>query len=154
MERNLIDTFTITTDTSSFLVFPRNFSISLQAFRIAQLATCESTNVTFPAWSEIFFLQPFATTPRDHPDSYISVEQYRTQEGCDSEDNRLLIIILATLLGVTVLGGAIGGFLCWRHYRRKEQMLILEQKVVQPRTYRETQILLKLETVGTLKTDF
>uniref|UniRef100_A0A182JNI8 Right handed beta helix domain-containing protein n=1 Tax=Anopheles christyi TaxID=43041 RepID=A0A182JNI8_9DIPT len=156
LERNFIDTFTVTSDTNRFLMFPRNFSVSLQAFRIAQLATCECTNITFPAWQEIFFLQPFATTSREDPESYISVEQFRAQEGCDTEENTLLIIILATLLGVTVLGSVIGGLLCWRHYRKKQRMLVLEQKVVQPvpRTYRETQILLKLETVGMLKTDF
>uniref|UniRef100_A0A182QBT8 Right handed beta helix domain-containing protein n=1 Tax=Anopheles farauti TaxID=69004 RepID=A0A182QBT8_9DIPT len=157
LERNLIDKFLVTTAASSFLVFPRNFSINLQTFRIAQLATCDSTNITFAAWQEIFFLQPFAITSRTDPDSYISVERFRYQEGCDAGGpDMALVIALATLLGVTVLGAIIGGLLCWRHYRKRQRMLQLEHKLVQPvpRTYRETQILLKLETVGTLKTDF
>uniref|UniRef100_A0A182N2D4 Right handed beta helix domain-containing protein n=1 Tax=Anopheles dirus TaxID=7168 RepID=A0A182N2D4_9DIPT len=151
LERNLIDTFVVTSTASSFLVFPRNFSVHLQAFRIAQLATCDSTNVTFAAWQEIFFLQPFATTSRDDPDSYISVERFRYQEGCDAGGpDMALVIALATLLGVTILAAIIGGLLCWRHYRKRQRMLVLEQKLVQPvpRTYRETQILLKLETVA------
>uniref|UniRef100_A0A182MK63 Uncharacterized protein n=1 Tax=Anopheles culicifacies TaxID=139723 RepID=A0A182MK63_9DIPT len=157
LERNRIDTFTVSNDAHTFLIFPRNFSVNLEGFRIAQLATCESTNISFPAWPEIYFLQPFATTSRDDPESYISVEQFRAREGCDSDGpDMVLVIVLSTLLGVTVLGAVIGGLLCWRHYRKRQRMLILEQKMVQPvpRTYRETQILLKLETVGTLKTDF
>uniref|UniRef100_A0A4Y0BN27 Uncharacterized protein n=1 Tax=Anopheles funestus TaxID=62324 RepID=A0A4Y0BN27_ANOFN len=157
LERNRIDTFTLSNDAHTFLAFPRNFSVNLEGFRIAQLATCESTNISFPAWQEIYFLQPFATTARDDPESYISVEQFRAREGCDSEGpDMVVVIVLATLLGVTILGAVIGGLLCWRHYRKRQRMLLLEQNLVQPvpRTYRETQILLKLETVGTLKTDF
>ncbi|KFB37552.1 hypothetical protein ZHAS_00004786 [Anopheles sinensis] len=154
LERNLIETF----DGRTFLVIPRNFSLSVQGFRIAQLATCESTNISAPAvWPEVFFLRPFSVTNRDDPSSYVSVEEYRQQEGCDAEGPDLvLVIVLASLLGVTLIGGGIGGFLCYRHHRKRQRMILLEQKLVQPtpRTYRETQILLKLETVGTLKTDF
>ncbi|XP_050081177.1 uncharacterized protein LOC126568702 [Anopheles maculipalpis] len=157
LERNLIDTFTASNDAHTFLMFPRNFTVSLENFRIAQLATCESTNVSFPAWAEIYFLQPFATAGRNHPESYISVEQFRSQEGCDSGGpDMVLVIVLATLLGVSILVAIAVGLLCWRHQRKRQRMLLLEQNLVHPvpRTYRETQILLKLETVGQLKTDF
>uniref|UniRef100_A0A182SL87 Right handed beta helix domain-containing protein n=1 Tax=Anopheles maculatus TaxID=74869 RepID=A0A182SL87_9DIPT len=156
LERNLIDTFTASNDAHTFFAFPRNFTVNLENFRIAQLATCESTNVSFPAWAEIYFLQPFATGGRNDPESYITVEQFRSQEGCDSEPDMVLVIVLATLLGVSILGGIVVGLLCWRHQRKRQRMLLLEQNLVHPvpRTYRETQILLKLETVGQLKTDF
>uniref|UniRef100_A0AAG5DHU2 Right handed beta helix domain-containing protein n=1 Tax=Anopheles atroparvus TaxID=41427 RepID=A0AAG5DHU2_ANOAO len=100
LERNLIETFTVSSgDARNFLVIPRNFSLNVQGFRIAQLATCENTNISSSnVWPEVFFLRPFAVTNRDDPESYVSVEEFRQEEGCDAGGPDLvLVIVLATL---------------------------------------------------------
>ncbi|XP_049541549.1 uncharacterized protein LOC125954914 [Anopheles darlingi] len=164
LERNQIDELVVpgssaAVGSSSFFHIPRNFTVNLQSLRIAEMATCDSTNLAGASqWQqEIFFLRPFAVSGHDDPESYISIEEFRQQEGCDATGPDLvLIIVLSTLLGVTLIGGLIGGFVFYRHQKKRQRMLLLEQGLVHPapRTYRETQIMLKLETVGTLKTDF
>ncbi|XP_050095548.1 uncharacterized protein LOC126577730 [Anopheles aquasalis] len=163
LERNQIDELVVPGPAnapveSSFFHIPRNFTVNLQSLRISELATCDSTNLAGASqWhQEIFFLRPFAVSGHNDPESYISIEEFREQEGCDATQDLVLIIVLSTLLGVTLIGGLIGGLLFYRHQKKRQRMLLLEQGLVHPapRTYRETQIMLKLETVGTLKTDF